>query len=132
MADFPEKRRFPRLSMLAEVTYKRSSIPDEEKIALSKDISACGICFIAYEKFNKDEILDLNIFIIEDKKPITVIGRVVWSREFVIGEPKKGSRYDVGFEFLKISPEDSERIKKYVIDISSLRVSDKAEENKIL
>jgi len=109
-----EKRQFVRLNLLADITYTRRASPTNEKISLTRNISKGGICLIAYEKLNQGEMLDLNIFIPEQEKPITATGKIAWVKEFIIGDPEKGKRYDVGVEFIKANDEELEKIDKYI------------------
>jgi len=116
MGSVSEKRRFARLNILTDITYTRSSISDKEKLSLTRNISEGGICFIAYEKLDQDEVLDVNIFIPDHKNPVAATGKVAWVSEFVIGDPSKGVRYDVGFEFLKIADNDRKELDKCVVN----------------
>lgn len=109
-----ERRRFFRLNLLADLTFTRSSISEEEKVSLTKNISKGGICFIVYEQMSVGEILDLNVYLPDKNKPINVTGRVNWVKEFSIGDPVKGKRFDVGIEFLRISEQDKEEIERYI------------------
>ena len=109
-----EKRQFVRLNLLADITYTRRVISPNEKLSLTRNISKGGICLIAYEKLNENELLDLNIFIPEQEKPIAATGKIAWIKEFIIGDPEKGKRYDVGIEFIKINNGELVKIDKYV------------------
>jgi c-di-GMP-binding flagellar brake protein YcgR len=109
-----EKRQFVRLNLLADITYTRRASSANEKISLTRNISKGGICFIAYEKLNEGEMLDLSIFIPEQEKPIAATGKIAWIKEFIIGDPEKGKRYDVGIEFIKVSDGELAKIDKYI------------------
>ena len=109
-----EKRQFVRLNALTDVTYAKVSSPKDEGVSLARNISMGGICLIVYEKLNVGDVLALNVILPDDAKPIPTRGRVAWIKEFTIGDPAKGKRYDVGVEFLDISVEDKSRISQYV------------------
>lgn len=109
-----EKRRFVRLSASVDVNYTKKEAVLEEKSLRTKDISAGGICIISFEPLQESGLLDLKISIPEEASPINAVGRVVWVKEFIIGDISKGKRYDVGVEFIKISGEDRNKINKYV------------------
>ena len=109
-----ERRKFARLNTLTDITYNRKHPLDERRLTLSKNISKGGICFIAYEELEEREVLDLNIYLPEDKKPIRVSGRVAWVKEFIIGDQPKNRRFDVGIEFIGIGDEDKNKIDKYI------------------
>jgi c-di-GMP-binding flagellar brake protein YcgR len=108
------RRKFVRLNMLADVFYKKRSLLRMKKLSTSKNISKGGICLIAYEDLRKGDLLDLKIYLSDDKKAITGIGKVAWTKEFVIGDVFKGKRYDVGVEFIKINDTDLSKIDRYV------------------
>ncbi len=113
MENQQEGRRFVRLNALVDVVYKKLSFLEEE-LSLTKNISKGGICLIAYEELKESDILDLEIYLPEDKIPINATGRVVWVKEFIIGSPIKGKRFDAGIEFMEIKEEDLNRIDRYV------------------
>jgi hypothetical protein len=102
MADFTEKRKFVRLNMLADVEYAKKNSPEKRGISLQKNIGAGGICLIVYEELQVAELLDLKIYLPEAGSPITATGKVAWLKEFVVGEPPRGKRYDAGIEFVAI------------------------------
>ncbi len=110
-----EKRKFARLNILVDVAYKKQDAVKEEKLTLTKNISKGGICFIGYESLRESDIIDLQIYLPEDKNPVSAMARVVWVKEFLIGEIPKGKRYDVGVEFVQISEEDKTRIDRYIL-----------------
>jgi c-di-GMP-binding flagellar brake protein YcgR len=110
-----ERRQFFRLSVLADVKYDKREVPDEIRLSLTKNISGGGICLIIYEDFKQGDILDLKIYLPEENTPINAVGRIVWLKEFTIGEGEDSSkRFDSGIEFVDISPEGKEKIEKYV------------------
>lgn len=109
-----ERREFPRLNILTDVIYTKLAVQDKEKLSLTKNISQSGICIIIYEQLKDSDILDLRIYLPDDKTPIEAVGRVVWIKGFIIGDISKGKRYDAGVEFIKISAKDKDKISKYV------------------
>ncbi len=114
-----ERRKFVRLNLLVDIIYHRHQELKKEKISLIKNISTGGICLIVYEELNESEVLDLEIYPPEDTVPIKAVGRVVWVKEFIIGDPAKGRRFDVGIEFIKIDENDINRVNKYVFTHST-------------
>ncbi len=109
-----EKRQFFRLNLLADVIYSKKQPSTKEGLTLTRNISKGGICLIVYEPLSVNDLLELNIFLPDSKNPIRVDGRVKWIREFTIGDPAKGKRFDVGIEYVDISDEDQNKIIKYV------------------
>jgi c-di-GMP-binding flagellar brake protein YcgR len=122
MPQSPEdKRQFLRLNVLVDVTYKKKDFAGKEKLSLSKNISEGGICLIVYEPINEADVLELQIFLPDTKKPINVLGRVAWIKNFSIGDTVAGQRSDVGIEFLKIAKKDRKEIEKYVFTNRELK-----------
>ena len=114
MDNFAEKRKFLRLNALVDVVYSKTEVLAEDELSLAKNISKGGICLIAYEELEENDVLDLKIFLPEDKEPINVRGRVIWVKEFIVGDTSYGERFDVGVEFIKIKDEDLARINNCV------------------
>ncbi len=109
-----EKRKFARLNALVDVVYTKYPTAAKEELSLTKNISKGGICLIVYEDLKESDVLNLKIFLPGDKIAINAMGRVVWVKEFTIGDIPEGKRSDVGIEFIKISEDDLSRVNKYV------------------
>lgn len=114
MTKLEERREFVRLNALVDVVYAKHPALDKEKLSLAKNISKGGICLIVYQRLKKQDVLDLKIYLPEDKAPISVLGRVVWVKEFIIGDPSTGKRFDIGIEFIEIKDKELNKINKYV------------------
>ena len=113
-----ERRRFPRLITSADVEYtilEKKAL--QEKDTVSKNISAGGICLIAYEKVGLGSLLDLKIRLEDINETLEVKGRVVWSSYFTFDADKK-DRYDLGIEFIEINESDRQKISKYILNIT--------------
>jgi c-di-GMP-binding flagellar brake protein YcgR len=119
MANQEERRKFPRFNFLVDVSFKKKAAFKKEKLSITKNISGVGVCLISYEELKVDDNLELKVFMPETKKPMKVMGRVAWVREFVIGDPQQGKRYDVGVEFLGLSEEDKEKINQHLFTLST-------------
>ncbi|MCM8773741.1 MAG: PilZ domain-containing protein [Candidatus Omnitrophica bacterium] len=106
-----ERRKFLRLN--ASVCVEYSIVGKEEvKSDFTHDIGGGGICLIVYENIDENTILELSIHLPDDTKPIKALGRVVWQKAI----PSTVLRYDLGIEFIEISPEDRQHISEYVIN----------------
>jgi c-di-GMP-binding flagellar brake protein YcgR len=106
-----ERRRFARLNVLVDVVYKKHAGLDGNKLSLAKNISKGGICLIVYEELKESDTLELIMRLPEDNGTVSALGRVVWVKEFIIGDNK---RFDAGIEFIGIEEEDINKINKYV------------------
>jgi c-di-GMP-binding flagellar brake protein YcgR len=109
-----DKRRFVRLNVLVDVAYSKIPPSEKEKLSVAKNIGKGGICLIAYEELRASDMLNIEMFLPEGERPINAVGRVAWTKEFIIGDAAKGKRFDVGIEFIKIDDKDADKINKYV------------------
>ena len=114
MEKYTEKRQFMRLNILTDVEYTKKIPSEGSTLSLSKNIGEGGICLIVYEDLQVADLLDLKIYLPEDSAPIRATGKVAWLKEFVVGEPSKGKRFDAGIEFISINQEDRNRIERCV------------------
>ena len=111
-----ERRKFPRLSLGANVKYSVVKINSSQDDVSMKNISAAGICIVADEDLEIGAILSLRVYLPDNDAPIYTKGRVIWKSEFKIGYGSKPS-YDIGVEFLEIDDEDKDKIFQYVSKI---------------
>jgi len=113
---FEEKRKFARLNTSVDVQYSvLEKKPKKELKTKTKDISAGGICIIANEQLEVENLLGISIYLAGESMPITAKGRVVWTKSFQMG--KQNQHYDVGVEFVDISSEDRKKIDQYVFSL---------------
>lgn len=113
-----EKRKFVRLDVNVRVAWEKivgETPQPPEKENVSRNISEGGICIILYEKFDVGDRLKLDIELPTQKK-IAATGRIAWINEFAVATPQE-KRYDAGVEFLDISPQDRDEIKKFVFTL---------------
>ena len=108
-----ERRKFPRLSLGANVKYSVVQLNSSKDDIPMKNISAAGICIVADDDLEIGTILSLRVYLPGNDAPIYTKGRVIWKSEFKIGYGSKPS-YDMGVEFLEIEEEDKRKIFKYV------------------
>jgi c-di-GMP-binding flagellar brake protein YcgR len=116
MYDLQERRRFVRLNALVDVAYSKKAVPalEKEKLSVAKNISKGGICLIVYEPIKAEDVLDLKVYLPDRTTPIDVVGKVVWTKEFILGDIPGNKRYDVGIEFLNVNQKELSEINKYV------------------
>lgn len=111
-----ERRKFPRLLLNVGVEY---TILDEADSSSAetyiKNISAGGLCIILLEPLCVGARLNLRFLLPELNNEIKTECRIVWSREFIIGEGQSQTKgYEAGIEFINISSEERNTINKYV------------------
>lgn len=81
----------------------------------SKNISATGICIVTKERFESGTNLGMNFFLPDYDEPIYAIGKVVWIKEIKLSDSSAGTAFDAGVRFLKIKPDDRDKINQYVV-----------------
>lgn len=109
-----EKRRYPRLPLNLGIKYEIASPQDSETVTTqTKNISAGGICIIAFKKMSVGLNLNLYFFLPDNEKTIQAKGKTAWIQEFSVGNDNNKA-YDLGIEFTEIAEADSKRIAKYI------------------
>lgn len=76
----------------------------------SQDISEGGMCLPVLQRLQPKMVLDLEIYLEGERKPIKAIGEIVWLKE--IKDLK--FPYLSGIRFIKIVPEAASRLKSYI------------------
>ena len=108
-----EQRRFIRVtSRLAAVV----KIVKTGKVrrALTRDISAGGICVVTEELLEPGTALEVEVKLPDREAPITFLGEVSWSRP--IGPPPKSYQTptsEAGVKFVSIDPKEQDLIMLY-------------------
>ena len=104
---FEEKRRSVRLDVSLPLRYE---VRGEQKFGntLTRNLSATGASFLVdgFIKPNSHLALDINIL----KRSISAIGTVKWSSAL-----PRFDKYQVGLEFMEITPKDKTFISDYVL-----------------
>ena len=114
--EWMERRLFPRLNANIKVDYFIMGIMPVVDEGSSKDISAGGLCISVDENFKVDSVIFLTVHLPDGKNPVKVRGQVVRSTE-VAPTRAQEKRYEAGIAFIKINPDDQERIAKYVTEV---------------
>ena len=112
----PEKRKFERydteIKIYFQVSFNIKTVvkfivvgKDKKKthpkkhLALSKNVSAEGLCFSSVKKLEKGDVLYIEIYLPKQKRPILMEGEVRWSRP-VAGTKNK---FDTGVHVATVS-----------------------------
>ena len=104
-----EKRKFKRFDAYMSVRYKSEQPKKVVGISLSKDLSREGIKIASNEPIREGTLVDLEIDIPDDPKPVFTTGEIIWSRK-VEGEEKN---FEHGIKFLIMDPVDKFRVLDY-------------------
>jgi len=104
-----ERRKFKRFDAFMSVKYKMQDPAECSGVCLSKDLSRDGMKLTANAKLDKGGLMDLEIDIPDDPKPVYSTGEIIWGRKV------KGSEHDfeIGLRFLLMDPVDKFRILDY-------------------
>jgi c-di-GMP-binding flagellar brake protein YcgR len=105
-----ERRKFKRFDAYMSVKYTAAGNEAEVKgLSLSKDLSREGIKMNSNLHLREGTLLDMEIDIPDDPKPVHTSGKVIWSR------PADGQNqgYDQGVRFLTMDPVDKFRVLDY-------------------
>jgi len=99
-----EKRKFKRFD--AFMTLRFISPKTGQKVTcLTHDLSREGLKVSTIENLKVNQLMDLEISIPDDPRPIDLSGQVVWAKK-VKG---KESGYEYGVKFLNVDPVDKFR-----------------------
>jgi uncharacterized protein (TIGR02266 family) len=112
--DVQERRKYVRLTADVEVRYDVLDTKSHEAMqAVTRNISAGGICLIINEQLPIGTVLQLDIYLPQNQPVIKAKGKIVWISAFRMANEKE--RYDAGIEFIEIDEEQRKIIDKYVL-----------------
>lgn len=106
-----ERRRFKRIPEHLGISYKVLPASGVKR-SITKDISTIGICFLAHEFIVQGAFLEVKLSMGRQMYAFDAVAQVAWIRE----QPFSG-KYEVGIQFVEISPDDAQRLNEYIIDI---------------
>ena len=106
-----ERRRYIRLETGLKFTYRIKGSTGLEQKAVSKNISPGGIRASVEKTIKKGDWLELNINIPKLKKPISGVGKVIWTAD------EKAGRIDAGIKFEEIEPEMKNKFLEYICEL---------------
>ena len=110
-----EKRKFVRLKRDVNIRWTKADEAQETAAQaqdITMDISEGGICLITYEELPIGKELNLEMEL-PTGKTIFSKAKVSWVREFEIIGEKTEKGYEVGVQFVDISPSDREEISRF-------------------
>ena len=112
-----EKRKYVRLDTRLKINYRVLENPPPPINTEILDIGGGGIRLLLAEPLKVKAVLDLEVYLPNETKPIHCQGRVVWIEEFSILQRAKEEKktFEAGVEFTDVRLEDRDQIIKYVI-----------------
>ncbi|MBI3306346.1 MAG: PilZ domain-containing protein [Candidatus Omnitrophica bacterium] len=104
-----ERRKFKRFDAYMSIKYQANEGAEAQGVSLSKDLSREGVKINSNASMKEGQMLDLEILIPDDPKPVHTAGKVMWSR------PSEGHNqgFDQGVRFLMMDPVDKFRVLDY-------------------
>jgi c-di-GMP-binding flagellar brake protein YcgR len=106
-----EKRKYIRLNANIDFAYKIKGDPELAKIAVTKNISPCGIRALLDKEIKNGDWLELGIYIPTLRKPISALCKVIWT-----GEEKSG-KIDTGIKFEEIDADMKNKFLEYICEL---------------
>lgn len=100
-----DRRKFKRFDAYMSVKYQFEDQQKMQGISLSKDLSREGIKMNTDVDLKEGTVVDLEINIPDDPKPVHTSGKIMWSRP---SESEHG--FDQGVRFLMMDPVDKFRV----------------------
>lgn len=104
-----ERRKFKRFDAYMSVKYKSSGDADLKGISLSRDLSREGLKMNSNFNIKQGTVIDLEINIPDDPRPVHTSGKVVWS----CPSTEKDQGFEQGVRFMMMDPVDKFRILDY-------------------
>ena len=107
-----EHRRFIRVTSRLNATFK---IVKTGKVAraLTKDISAGGICFVTADILEPGTAIEVEMKLPDSEAPVRFLGEVAWSRPIGHAKSYEDPTGETGVRFISIDPKERDHIMLY-------------------
>ena len=110
-----EQRQFARLDTRIETTCRAVATAPLQR-AVTKNISAGGICIFLEQELAPGTHLEIAMTLPGQTKPIIFTGEVVWSEAYeVISKTQRKRSVEAGIRFVDIKPKARETLLQHVI-----------------
>ena len=108
-----ERRRFIRVAARL-LTFVRTRDTGKTVRVLTKDIGGGGICFVSEERFDTDEIVEVEMTLPDRGQPIAFLAAVAWRRPVAeAGKSPRRTSWEIGVKFLSIGPKEQALMVQY-------------------
>ena len=104
-----ERRKFKRFDAYMTIKYQSPGQLEVKGISLSKDLSREGLKINSNADLKEGTVLDLEINIPDDAKPVHTAAKIMWSHP----SEEQNQGYDQGLRFLMMDPVDKFRVLDY-------------------
>lgn len=103
------RRRFPRVNYPCLVILRQLSNPELSDVILThtENIGMGGVCVVIKKDLKVFTPVELELDLLDLGSHITCKGRVVWNVQRKYDDIKKPFFFDIGIEFLDMTPENS-------------------------
>jgi len=112
--DYAERRKYARLDLALTVSYKvagqTAGQPADPREAVSSDVSLGGLRLMTPTALENGTMLDLEVLLGEEGKPIKAEGEVMWQNK--ISE----TSFETGVMIRRMPDEDKSEFMKFVFD----------------
>lgn len=105
-----ERRKFKRFDAYMSVKFTSADDLTVRGVSLSKDLSRDGIKMNSGCELKNGSLVDIEINIPDDPKPVKTTGKIMWSRP---SQEQGQGGYDQGVRFLTMDPVDKFRVLDY-------------------
>ncbi len=104
-----EKRKFKRFDAYMTIKYQSPGELEVKGVSLSKDLSREGLKMNSNLELKEGTVLDLEINIPDDAKPVHTAAKIMWSH----ASEGENQGFDHGVRFLMMDPVDKFRVLDY-------------------
>lgn len=105
-----ERRRFKRFDAYMSIKLSSQEVGEIGGVSLSNDLSREGMKITTYKSVSKGAVVDLEIMIPDDPKPVYTTGEVMWIHE---KKKQRQKDFELGIKFLLMDPIDKFRVLDY-------------------
>lgn len=112
------RRKFPRVNYPCLVVIRNTEGEDEGKenviLTHTDNVGIGGVCVVLKKNVKIFSEVELELDLLDLGEHICCNGKVVWNVQRQQEAVEKPSFYDIGIEFLDITPEDKQRLERIV------------------
>ncbi len=110
---FTERRRYPRIEVRLDAKYKVLDYEQVFQFTNTHNISTEGICFASEELLKPGVYVQLEVDIMDDNPPVSMVAEIRWSGDRKAGPDK---RYLNGVKIVSMPLNDEARFLRYYCD----------------
>jgi len=120
-----KQRKYVRLEVVAKVNFRikgEDTVGTAEKVsAIAKNINVEGICLRTDQNLKKGSVIELEIFVTEEPRPLYMEGEIRWVKPVLSASNK--TVYDIGVKLYTFQQCEVARFVSYVCDTMMNRLN---------